>query len=529
MIKAVLHFQTTEKIVFIKPGSTLREILHDGGFFIDYPCGGHGICGKCAIKVSGALSPVTSSEKSKLTQKLLENGYRLSCLAKAVGDVEIILPHSIDTIIETNFVDTLSLTQPLNSKITDKSVEAKESNIMIGLAVDIGTTTLAARFFNLDTGAEMGTETALNPQSIFGADVISRIEACMQFGTEKLQLAINGAINSMIISFCTKHGLSADLINNCIFAGNTVMLHIVAGLSPEGMAVFPFEPKTLFGYSLPASKLGIKINSDASVYFAPCLSAFVGGDITAGLLACSIDSLCQPTLFVDVGTNGEIALLCGDNIFCCSTAAGPAFEGAHIECGTGCIIGAINQVFEQNGKLVFETIGEKKPCGICGSGLIDASSVLLSRGIFDETGAFDTENSSETKGKYYFGKTEIFISQQDIREIQLAKSAIISGIETLLNIANIGSRSVAFVFIAGGFGAHMNIKSACKIGLLPSVFSEIAKPVGNTSLEGASKLLLNSDSFNRIKEITRRCKNIDLAENVYFQQQFIENMLLEPR
>ena len=374
----------------------------------------------------------------------------------------------------------------------------------------------------------MGTESALNPQSKFGADVISRIEACMKFGTEKLQLEITDAINLMISSFCEKQVLSSNLIYKCILAGNTVMLHIVAGLSPEGMAASPFEPETLFGYSLPASKIGININSDASIYLAPCVSSFVGGDITAGLLACSFDLAYQPTLFVDVGTNGEIALLCGNNIYCCSTAAGPAFEGAHIECGTGCIPGAINRVFEQSDKVYFETIGDKKSCGICGSGLIDAAAILLSSEIFDETGAFDVEKSGKTLGRYYFGETEIFISQQDIREIQLAKSAIISGIETLLFNANIEASSVAHVFIAGGFGTHMNIKSACRIGLLPNAFSEIAEPVGNTSLAGAYKLLLNSDSFDRLKEITRRCKSIELAESTFFQQRFIENMLFEP-
>ncbi len=396
------------------------------------------------------------------------------------------------------------------------------------MAVDIGTTTLAARFFNLDTGAAIGTETALNPQSQFGADVISRIDACMHSGTEKLQLSVITAINFMINSFCVSSGISTDKIYKCVFAGNTVMLHIAAGLSPAGMAASPFEPNTLFGNSLSALQIGVNINRDAPIYFSPCISAFVGGDITAGMLACSFDTLQKPAFFVDIGTNGEIALICGNSIFCCSTAAGPAFEGAHIECGTGCIPGAINHVCTKQGELNFETISGNTPCGICGSGLIDAAAVLSSNRIFDETGAFDLQNPDISNGKYYFYGTEIFISQQDIREIQLAKSAIISGIETLLQVAKIEAGSISNVYIAGGFGSHLDIKSACQIGLLPSAFIDSAKSVGNTALEGASSLLLNGNSIERAKKIINRCKNIDLAQNKFFQQRFVENMLFEP-
>lgn len=540
MIKATIRFDANEKHFICESGKTLMEILRDGGFFIDTPCGGNGRCGKCAVIASGDLSQLSTAEKNSLSPELIKKGYRLACLARAEGDITVTLPDSHDAVIETDSVGSTFSFAPsvtcneINGRFevafSGKTIGfADNRDSVIGMAVDIGTTTLAARFYNLVTGAAIGTQTALNPQRQYGADVISRIMSCKQFGTEKLHDCLIDTLNSMIDSFCLSQGLSFDNIYHCVIAGNTVMSHIAAGLSPEGMATSPFEPKTLFGYDLSAADTGLNINRGAPVYFAPCLSAFVGGDITAGLLACDFDTLHDPSLFVDIGTNGEIALLRENEIFCCSTAAGPAFEGAHIACGTGCISGAINRVFEQDGQIFFETIGNKEPCGICGSGLIDAVSVLLDCGNLDETGALVDKNSDLKNENYYFGGTGVFITQHDIREMQLAKSAIASGIDTLLHDAGLEACQIANVFIAGGFGTHMDISSACRIGILPGIFSHVAKPVGNTSLTGASNLPLNSESFERIIKITGLCRCVELAGNDYFNQRFIENMLFEPR
>ncbi len=509
---------------------TIMEILRTAGIFLDLPCGGRGHCGKCAVKAYGKLSLPAAVEEDHLSPELIAQGFRLACLARAQGDIQVFVPEVRMVEIETGGSLTSCEFSPAVTcfsygdrfEVDFRGVvidSKKEHTPVLGAAFDIGTTTLAARFFDLETGKTIGTEAMLNPQRKYGADVISRIAAC-ENDTEKLHNDICGAIVQMTSKFCTCFGAAAESIYHCTVAGNTVMQHIAAGISPTGMARSPFEPVSLFGCEVDDDALEIGINSGAHVYFSPCVSAFVGGDITAGMLACGFDKLDKPSLFVDIGTNGEMALLYNDEIFCCSTAAGPAFEGAHIACGTGSVAGAISRVTVCGGKINYETIGGEKPIGICGSGLIDAAAALLDLGLLDETGALCEDN-----GDFSFDGSDVYINQRDLREVQLAKSAIAAGIDALLDTAGLKAADISQVFVAGGFGTHMDIKSACRIGLLPKEFLNSAISVGNAALSGASMLLLNDNNFKRIEDITQKCRIVELAGNAFFEKQFIENML----
>lgn len=541
MITATVTHDGRVNILHAEKGMTVLEILRSGGVFIDAPCSGRGHCGKCAVKASGLLSPPQKAEIELLPPALLEHGCRLACLAVATGDISVTVPDTQAVKIETggaaqNCVFAPSVTVDASGshfKVDFRGAEIDslgDAAPVLGMALDIGTTTLAARFFDLISGKNLGTETALNPQRKFGADVISRIATCSdaENGTEKLCSAVRGAVSQMTEKFCMRCGAAADNIYHCIIAGNTVMQHIAAGISPAGMGRSPFKPSTLFGCETSAESFGIGLNHSTRVYFSPCVSAFVGGDITAGLLACGFDTLQKPTLFVDIGTNGEMALLCHNDILCCSTAAGPAFEGAHIVCGTGSVAGAISRVAAGSDGVTYETIGGAKAAGICGSGLIDAVAALMDLGLLDETGALDTEFESSERGAYFpIGKSDIYITQKDVREIQLAKSAVASGVESLLCRAGLKAADISRVFVAGGFGACINIKNACRIGLLPREFLPLATPVYNTSLAGASMLLLDRHSFDRIDNITRRCRIVELAGNTFFEKRFVENMLFD--
>lgn len=541
MIKAVIVGDSSRRCLQAEPGISIMEILNKAGIFINAPCGGRGTCGKCAVRISGAVTKAAEQEKVLLGSRL-EHGYRLACRAKALGNFTVWLPNCSAGEIETGYVPVKTkLNPPVSVEKPDEHYEVSyrgtvidiliDETPVIGLAVDLGTTTLALRFFDLKTGRKIGEMASQNPQRRWGADVISRIAAGLDVGcgVKRLQQDVIGAISGMTAEFCKKHGISTRSIYFCAIAGNTVMQHLAAGLSPEGMAAAPFEPSSLFGMDVLAHEIGLSIYCNARVYFAPCVSAFVGGDIVAGLYECGFDGLTSPALLVDIGTNGESALFDGKRILCCSTAAGPAFEGAHISCGCASINGAVSHLTESLGSPVYEVIGGEKPVGICGSGLVDIAAYLVRHGIVDETGAFNPaahELTNKENGSAFVvdDGQSIIVTQKDVREVQLAKSAVAAGIETLLDTAKLDPEDIESVFLAGGFGKGINIKNACEIGLLPKQFLAKTHAVGNTSLGGAAAVLLDREMEKRLQNIAARCQYIELAESSCFSKNFIDHM-----
>lgn len=518
-------------------GLTVRKCLLEAGIFVDAPCGGRGRCGKCKVTLSGSLSPVSEEERRLLSEMELSAGVRLACLARPTGAFEVTLPQQQPMEIETGSIAGL----PLNEGIHPLSAAAlPTSGAALGVAVDIGTTTLAMLFYDLRDGRLLGSKSAINPQVEFGADVISRIAACTELpdGLARLRGSLLQALNRMAGEFCESSGFTLTDLRACVLAGNTTMLHIAAGLDPASLAAAPYTPCSLFGNFITAGEAGLEILPDAPVYFMPCVSAYVGGDITAGLLACGVDETDDTTLFIDLGTNGEMALKHDGRLLCCSTAAGPVFEGAHIRDGVGSVSGAIHSVQAVQGGLSLTTIGGRPPVGICGTGLIDAAAVMLSRGVIDETGRFNdeitaSEGNEELRSRLksvaepeFILDTEsgIGITQRDIRELQLAKAAVAAGVASLLQEAGISEREVDRVILAGGLGTHIDPASACAIGLLPASLRTKVTAVGNTSAAGAAAVLLHSELIGRLEKLSGSCQYLELSGNPVFNDLYIENM-----
>jgi len=395
-----------------------------------------------------------------------------------------------------------------------------------GIAVDIGTTTVAMYLYSLGTGGLIDYAGIENPQRVYGADVISRINYIIENdGLRAMQSLILNCVADLTDTLCKRNGITQADIYSAVFAGNTVMQSIAAGINPKDIAFAPFTPPDLFDYEIPADILPSGLAQGAKIYLAPAFAGYVGGDVATGIIAADMDLSDKIKLYLDIGTNGEIGLGNRDGIIFCATAAGPAFEGAHIECGTPGIPGAINKVERaHDGGISYETIGGLPPVGICGSGIIDACAAMLDLGVLDETGLIDVgrDDNNDSEFKIVDG---IYICQKDIREIQLAKSAVSAGIATLLHYSNKTLDDIDEVILAGGFGSHINKKSACKIGLIPLELEDKITIAGNAAGMGASAVLLNRQARERIKKLGAISSYTELSGDDFFMDEYIEHMM----
>ena len=409
----------------------------------------------------------------------------------------------------------------------------------LGVAVDIGTTTVVAYLVNCTAGRIIGRASRLNAQATIGVDVISRIQYCKEqkHGLSLLNDAIVKELNDLIGTLCTDHGVAAADIHHMVITGNTTMLHLMTGISPVSMGTAPFEPASRFGYFTEAADLKLAFEN-AHVYLMPCISAFVGGDITAAILASGIDRDGDMNLLLDIGTNGEVALCGNCGIFATSTAAGPAFEGAHISCGMAGVPGAASSVKAYMGEIEIRTIGNVPAKGICGSGLLDAVALMLNIGVIDETGRILTEDEADEKLRPYLTAADgapalritdnIVLTQKDIREVQMAKAAVAAGMLSLLNHIQADIGNVNAFYLAGGFGNFLDAQSAIRIGLLPREASERIRPIGNAAGAGAVMALLNNEYVAAGERIAGAGEHVELGHNPYFMDQYIEQMGFEP-
>lgn len=491
------------QILNAKIGDTVFETLVKNGVAIHSPCGGAKLCKKCKIIAVYGLSPMENNESEFISDSSLTKGERLACHAKIAGDSEIILPADSDILAETSF-------------LFDNTVNT-DNKKGYGFAVDIGTTTVAMFLYDLENGQQIDVASAQNSQFPLGDDVISRINFTKQ--TDGLKL-LNGYIvnqlNGMLSSLCSKNRISKKDIVFGTVSANTTMLHLLTGLNPLPLAVAPFVPESLFGTQFRASQLGLDYMGE--VLLLPCVSAYIGGDITSGITACNLDETEQTVLYIDVGTNGEMVLARNNKLFCCSTAAGPAFEGAHISCGKAGVESAVNAVKQINGTIELTTIGNKPPVGICGSGLIDAIALMLENKVLEDSGFLEED---------YYLSDNIYITPRDIREVQLAKSAICAGVMRLLEIANCTPNDVDKLLLAGGFGTSINPASAAKIGLFPKELQDKCIPVGNAAGKGACCALLSEKFTQRCFDVADRMEYIELSEDAQFTDLFVENMSFE--
>jgi uncharacterized 2Fe-2S/4Fe-4S cluster protein (DUF4445 family) len=479
-------------------GESLLDVLKRWGVSIDAPCGGHQRCGKCLVRV---LSGTCKGKNPGLLPES-EKGWVRSCTVYPASDLLLAPPR------EETF--SVGFSPGREGKKISRA----------GLALDIGTTTLCARLLDLDTGEEADTFSVLNDQRIYGADVMSRIGAAREGKTGELFSRINTQAADLLSRLIKKW--KAERVEQLAVTGNTTMLHLFINADPSAMGAIPFTPVFLEAKTLPGSALSLPVET---VRLLPSISAFVGADITAGIGVTGITEQDKTSLLIDIGTNGEMALFHRGKLYCCSTAAGPALEGAGISCGTGGIRGAVNRVRKEDGKIVVSVIGrdggeEPAPVGICGSGLVDAVALMLEEGVVDETGAFtgeDMESFPITAG--------IAITKADVRQFQLAKSAILSGIKILCKTAGIEPSAVERVYIAGSLGFHIGMDSAVRTGLLPPCFRDRTSVCGNTSLEGASRCLWDPRFFSLCAGITAMSSTVELAADPAFMDEFTENML----
>lgn len=462
----------------------LDELLKRAGVGIARPCGGRGSCGKCAVTLEGAVSPPNAAEKRA--------GCRLSCQAMILGDAAVTLPETAkNEVIETSIGGTAFPLRPMEGKI--------------GAAVDIGTTTVAVRVYDLQSGVCIGSAAARNPQGSAAADVMGRIGAAMAGELSRLQEQITGCIRSLADE---AGGADADA---WLLTGNTTMLYLLTGRSPESLSHAPFKADTLFDEEL--NFLGGK------AYLPPCMNAFVGADITCAVLDSGMCGKDEVSLLCDIGTNGEIALWKDGTLYVTSTAAGPAFEGAGISCGCGSIEGAVDKVAVVNGELAAHIIGGGKAVGVCGSGLIDAVAAGLLTEVIDETGAMEEDELPLADG--------VALQPEDIRAVQLAKAAIAAGIATLIETAGSSVDEIGTLYIAGGFGSHLNVQSAAAIGLIPAELTGKVKVLGNAALSGAVRALLNTDAKDELRRIAAASVHVDLGGNPLFNENYIEMMMFE--
>ncbi|HHT16698.1 MAG TPA: DUF4445 domain-containing protein [Papillibacter sp.] len=487
-------------------GTTLYNAIREAGVPFEAPCGGRGKCGKCLVR----LTP--------------DGPWVKACETTLEGDGEVYLPDALAMKIAGDA----------------EGAAAKPASTQLGIAVDIGTTTVVCHLLDLNSCEKLATASNVNAQRTFGADVISRIQYCAENGHSMLTQLIQNQLKELILQACNKAGADPKNIRRISLAGNTIMQHLAADMSPVGMGVAPFTPLSLFGFEVPNNGL-YPIAEDAVIYYAPCVYSYVGGDITVGMLASGLENMDGPCVYIDIGTNGEIALKANGRYYCCATAAGPAFEGAEIAKGMAAVPGAISHVTWGENGLELTILGDNVPPeGLCGSGLMDALAVLVETGAVDETGRLvDAEELPGHPIAKHLGKREglsvfwlseehdVYMIPRDVRKLQLAKAAIAAGIQTLLQTAGISEEDVASFIIAGGFGSFLDKTSTAKVGLFPKRFLPFAKSLGNMAGEGAVLALCSEQARRDIQNIMDNFEVVELSTSPIFNEQFVEQMMFD--
>jgi uncharacterized 2Fe-2S/4Fe-4S cluster protein (DUF4445 family) len=511
-------------VIEAEQGETLLNTLIRAGLYVSAPCGAKGLCGKCAVKVTEGLLEASGSDLNFFPDDGISSGLRLSCTAYPTEDITVCLP-SVD---EFDF-EAVSFFAESGSGVRSGGKKAISGKTGYAVALDIGTTTVAAALVDMSEGKVADSFAQANRQRKYGADVISRILSANSGFLPELSGIIRAQIPECINELCGRNGIDRAHISDIAITANTAMIHILLGLSCETLGVYPFKPVTLshviMGYE------GIfEPGFSAKVHILPGISAFIGADIAVGIYLTELYKPGKPALLLDIGTNGEIALKNEDTVICAATAAGPAFEGGNISCGTGAVSGAVRAVKCVGGIFEAETIGNAPPVGVCGSGVVDIAAEMLRNGFIDGTG-YLTE-TGRTSGLYRDDGIEIasgagcpvVFSQKDVRELQLAKSAVRSGIDALLSCSGLGYDDIGAFYIAGGFGFSLNLENAALLGLVPSELIHKISLIGNSSLGGAVKYLTDTNAPEELSNIIRMTKEHSLPHDELFGRLYIENM-----
>lgn len=541
--EVIVDFEPIGRRVYANIGQTILAVAKGMDLFehgISAPCGGKGLCGRCLIRlITGQVTSPSLTEENILTPERLSQGYRLACQARIVGPCKIEIP--VTSLIGRQQLQVDGCSQVVEVDYLLKrymSVATPGTNYEpLGLAIDLGTTKIAAFLIRLTTGEMVVAEGILNPQIAYGEDLMSRLAYALEDEANAQQIvnaAVSG-INELAKRLTLQQGLDVQQISQAVIVANTAMHHLLLGLPIRQLATSPYVPATTSPIEIAAETIGLTLGPQAQVYFTPPIGGFVGGDHVAMIQATGIDKGKGIVLGIDIGTNTEIALsVNGERISCCSCASGPAFEGAHISQGMRAVNGAISEVklFQQGKEVLWQTIGDQRPIGLCGSGIIDLIAELNKGGIISANGRLNPNN---TRVRIKPGKapefivvsiedsgcdSDIVITQNDIGEIQLAKAAIASGISSLLNALNIRVEDVDRIVIAGAFGSFLRLESAITIGMLPDLPLERFEQVGNAAGAGACMSLVSSKERRRAEAMTASIEHLDLALQPNFKREF---------
>ncbi|MBQ9155440.1 MAG: DUF4445 domain-containing protein [Eubacterium sp.] len=492
---------------------SLLDALREDGHFLPAYCGGRGTCGKCKVRFLTEAPKADDRQQSCLSNQEIEDGWRLACLTYVDGSCVMEVPDYREDEIAAADSFAADELAAIGSPDVNANRAAADSTGHghsfegTALAIDLGTTTIAASLVNISDGAAFHTVTCLNHQRSYGADVLSRIDAANKGEGRRLQ----GLVMDDLSYLCRQLGIAEqiqDVNIPVIISGNTTMEHLLQGLSCQGLGLYPFTP------------VDISLHSYGNMTILPGISTYVGADIVSGILACDIDRREQVSILVDLGTNGEMLIGNKDRILATSTAAGPAFEGGNISCGLAGIPGAIDTVHIEDGQTRITTIAGSAPVGICGTGVLETVYELVKEEIVDETGLLDDAWFEEG----YPLAEGITFSAKDIREVQLAKSAIRAGIEILLVSYGITYDQVDRLYLAGGFGQKINCHKAVGIGMLPEELADRIVAVGNSSMNGACMFAANPELADRFHHITEISEEINLSNHKLFNDLYLEHM-----
>ncbi len=600
----IIDFEPIGRRVDITPGESLLEAAHSAGVELVSICGGKGSCDSCRVRVmSGKLSSPTPDEESVFTPKELEDGYRLACQAKPQTDGKIDVPSGslattqrlqvegqgvsvvgksiispVDLVLEpASLTDLRSDTARLRDALQIEGYPSAsfspdvlfnlsdilrgqnwrvraalrgdrvvamlpEEARILGMAVDVGTTKVAAYLLDLESGDVLAVRGAMNPQISYGEDVISRIVYCNENedGRETLQDKVVATLNGMIAEMCGVADVSSQQIVEVVIVGNTAMHHLLAGLPVRQLATAPYVPAVGEALDLPAGEIELDINPGALIHLPPNIAGFIGADHVSMVLSTDVWQAERTVIALDIGTNTEITLAVGGRMLSCSCASGPAFEGAHIRDGMRAAPGAIERVQIKNGQPNIYTIGEKPPVGICGSGILDAVAELLKDEIIDHRGSFqegapNVREGMSTQHKEFLlvpskdtghGK-DIVVTRSDVNEIQLAKGAIRAGLEILLEEGRITAGDIDEFIIAGAFGTYLDVGSAITVGMFPELPRQRFRQVGNAAGTGAQQMLISAGRRRVADEIPERIEYIELTTHTGFEKVFMKAMFLE--
>ncbi|MHB1315924.1 MAG: ASKHA domain-containing protein [Christensenellales bacterium] len=503
--------------IFHASGTNLLDALQQNSVPFSVSCGGLGRCGKCRARVEGDVTPMTQEERQYLTDEEIRQGIRLLCYCRIRGPVSV-------------FIQNAEPGNLYQEKLHAGFKTGQPGGKGLGVAIDIGTTTLSVYLCDLCGKRLLAKDAALNPQRFAGADVIARMQYAMDHegGLKQLSRLVREGILHLIRQVCAYAGRDSKDIKKAVVVGNPAMLHLLCEEKVETLSAAPFVTSFTKPTCLPSKPLGFFPVLLCDLWVPGCAGAFLGADIVAGVYASGIRNRRDGgRLFLDIGTNGEIVLAAQGRLLGCATAAGPAFEGGNIRFGMANLPGAIEKVHEENGRLVLKAIGNQPIKGVCGSGLMDAVAAGLDAGCIDASGRIQSGHPWTVlfEGAPAMQLTErIALTQEDVRQFQLAKGAMAAGMEVLLMKAGLQGSNLAQVVLAGGFGSHLNPHSACRTGLLEPSWEWISTAAGNTAAKGALLALYRENAMEEMAMIQEEIEYVELSEEPLFPALFIKHM-----